>query len=242
MSATRFAVYFVPAANTGLYRFGAAAIGYDCYGGADLIFPAGLGWSNEDWSGLTREPRQYGFHATLKAPFRLREGADERALIAAFDRFAEQTAVAPQFVPQVRLIGGFVAIVPRGEHPEIRRLADACVSAFEPFRAPLSGEERDRRLAGGLDDRQIAALDRWGYPYVFDQFRFHMTLTGSLPGDRRDDILSQLQARFAHALGQTPIAIDRIALSRQERTGERFRVVRHAPIGRAHAGIAGKSV
>lgn len=238
MSETRFAIYYVPAASTALYRFGAATIGYDCYGGADLSSPAGLGSSDEDWSRLTREPRQYGFHATLKAPFRLRDGADEHTLIDAFDRFAEQRPVAPRFVPQVRLIGGFVAIVPRGEYPAIRQLADACVTAFEPFRAALTARERDRRMAGGLDDVQIAALDRWGYPYVFDQYRFHMTLTGSLPGGRREDILSQLQARFAQALGDDPLAVDRIALLRQERAAERFSVMRHAPIGMAHAGIA----
>ncbi len=238
MSGSRFAIYFVPAAGGSLYRFGAATIGSACCTGADVPFPAGLGSPQQDWSALTREPRKYGFHATLKAPFRLRDGADEHALIDAFERFAAERPVAPQFVPQVRLIGDFVAVVPHGEYPAIRELADACVTAFEPFRAPLSADERRRRLASGLSDRQIACLDRWGYPYVFDEFRFHMTLTGSLPADRRDDILSQLQARYARAFGDDPIAVDQIALLHQDCATARFRVLRHAPVGSPHAGAA----
>jgi putative phosphonate metabolism protein len=238
MSDRRFAIYFVPAAGSGLYRFGAATIGYDCCSGADLPVPAGLGLSRQDWDALTREPRKYGFHATLKAPFRLRHGGDDVGLIDAFERFTAERTVAPCFVPQVRLIGGFVAVVPDGADPAIRELADACVTEFEPFRAPLSPDERRRRVASGLSDAQVTNLDRWGYPYVFEEFRFHMTLTGSLPLDRRADILSQLQARYAQMLGDAPIAVDQIALLHQDCATARFRVLRHTSIGTPNAGAA----
>ena len=32
----------------------------------------------------------------------------------------------------------------------------------------------------GLTDRQEALLTQWGYPYVMEEFRFHITLTGAL--------------------------------------------------------------
>ena len=53
---------------------------------------------------------------------------------------------------------------------ELRRFPRArCRSRIAP-RAP-------RR---GLSERQIELLDAYGYPYVFEEFRFHMTLTDRL--------------------------------------------------------------
>lgn len=231
MSAARFAVYFVPDAKSDLYRFGAGVIGYDACCGADLPRTAGFGSSDADWRELTHEPRKYGFHATLKAPFYLCDDANEQALIETFERFAAERRTAPSFVPDVRLLGGFAAIEPRGPYPAIRELADACVVAFEPFRAPLSAQDRQRRVAAGLSETQTACLDRWGYPYVFDEFRFHMTLTGPLPANRRADVLAQLRTGFAEAVGEGPIAVDRLALVHQPCATGRFRVLRHVQIG-----------
>src|SRR5262249_30663264 len=56
--------------------------------------------------------------------------------------------------------------------------------------------EREQRLSAGLSERQIENLDRWGYPYVFEDFRFHLTLTGPIDAERRASILALLQARF----------------------------------------------
>lgn len=234
MSDARYAIYFVPAATSSLYRFGAATIGYDCYDSLDVAAPDGLGTSPEDWHALTQEPRKYGFHATLKAPFRLHGDVDEAALIAACDRFATTYPTLPEFLAEVRLLAGFVAIMPRGDAPAVSELADACVGEFESFRAPLTAAERERRIAAGLSDQEAAYLDRWGYPYVFELFRFHMTLTGLLPGERRGAILSQLETRFARAhRGDRPLRIDRIALVRQADPSTRFVVLRQVLLGAA---------
>src|SRR5450755_1194834 len=55
----RFAIYFVPAANTALYRFGAAVLGYDCYTGEPAARPRDGGLTEAEWAGLTAEPRTY---------------------------------------------------------------------------------------------------------------------------------------------------------------------------------------
>src|SRR6516164_4703887 len=76
------------------------------------------------------------------------------------------------------------------------RLAADGVMAFDRFRRPLTAHERGQRLGAGLSQRQIENLDRWGYPYVFEDFRFHLTLTGPIDADRRGSVLALLQARF----------------------------------------------
>ena len=78
----RFAIYFVPPAGTALYRFGAAVLGYDCYTGEDVERLRDSGLTQAEWAALTAEPRRYGFHATLKAPFRLRAELDHEDLLA----------------------------------------------------------------------------------------------------------------------------------------------------------------
>jgi putative phosphonate metabolism protein len=233
----RYAVYFVPAAQSALYRFGASVLGYDCYTGSDVGFPTPLHTEQSAWREVTAEPRRYGFHATLKAPFHLSEGADEAALVEEFHVFCRSTAVAAAFTPTLAVLEGFVAIVPAAPEPTVDRLAAACVTAFDRFRAPPGAQDRASRVAAGLSERQVRNLDRWGYPYVFEEFRLHLTLTGRLGADRQASVLSFLRDGFAAADGAGPLPIDRIALLRQDRRDCRFTVIRHAAIGavRQHA-------
>ena len=228
----RSAIYFIPAADSALYRFGAAVLGYDCYTGNDVGFPGSLPMETAAWRDLTREPHRYGFHATLKAPFQLAKGADEPALIDAFPAFCRSIESVPAFAPIVASLAGFIAIVPAAADPAVDRLAAACVTAFDRFRAPMSTQDRDRRVVG-LTERQAGNLDRWGYPFVFDDFQLHLTLTGRLGADRHAVVLAFLQHRFAATWGRRLVPIDRIALVRQDRPDARFLVIRHAAIGAA---------
>jgi putative phosphonate metabolism protein len=228
----RYAIYFVPAADSALYRFGAAMLGYDCYTGNEVGFPDSLPEEQSAWRDLTGEPRRYGFHATLKAPFHLAGQAAESELVDAFQAFSRTIDSAPVFEPVVASLQGFIAIIPAAAEPAVDRLAAACVTAFDRFRAPLSEHDRNRRL-NGLSERQAANLDRWGYPYVFDDFRLHLTLTGRLDAERRAVVLPYLRDRFAAACNAWPLPIDRIALSRQDGPDARFLVICHAAIGAA---------
>jgi putative phosphonate metabolism protein len=226
---SRYAIYFVPAADSALYRFGSAMLGYDCYTGADLPRPADLDL-DADWGALTEEPRRYGFHATLKAPFRLAPSRREDQLAEAVLAFARAPRKIPVIAPEVRLLSTFTAIVPRAPVAALDALAAACTTDFDEFRAPLSEQERARRNPSRLSVRQVGHLDRWGYPYVFDDFRFHMTLAGPLPVERRDDVPARLRRSLAQAWGDQPIAVDRIGLFKQDGPHTRFRVLQHAAI------------
>jgi putative phosphonate metabolism protein len=229
----RFAIYFVPPAGSALYRFGAAVLGYDCYTGATTERPRDNALAQAEWAALTAEPRRYGFHATLKAPFRLRPELDPEDLLAGIRALAASMPTAPTLEPVVGLIGGFVAIVPAVQSAGLDRLAAECVTAFERFRLPLTAEEREKRMAAGLSPRQAANLDRFGYPYVFEEYRFHMTLTGRIGPQRRAEIHALLQRQFAKACGLAAIRLNRLALVRQDHRDAAFRVIGHAAVGRA---------
>lgn len=231
-AAPRFAIYFVPAPDTALYRFGAAVLGYDCYKGEAVEHLRDVGLTQPEWAARTAEPRTYGFHATLKAPFRLRREFAPDDLLADLRTLAASIPTIPTLEPTVGLIGGFVAIVPRTPSPALERLAADCVTAFDRFRLPMTPEERSRRAASGLSQRQTAYLERWGYPHVFEEFRFHMTLTGRIEPDRRQAIHALLRNEFARRCGHGPIALGRLALVRQDRPNAQFRVIAHVPVRR----------
>jgi len=234
----RYAIYFVPAADTALYRFGSAALGYDCITGGDIPTFDALPVEAAAWCELTLEARRYGFHATLKAPFHLAAGRTEMELIGEFEVFARTVDIAPAIDPAVGLLQGFAAIVPATACAGLDRLAASCVTYFDGFRAPLTAADRHRRRAAHLTARQIGYIERWGYPYVFEDFRFHMTLTGALSADREGPVLAFLRGGFARRHGARPIAIDRLALLRQDGPDARFVVVAHAPIGPRSPAVA----
>lgn len=227
--APRYAVYFVPAADSELYRFGSAVLQYDCYTGNAVLPPAELRDQADKWRKATEEPRRYGFHATLKAPFHLVPSCNEAQLISAFQSFAAIGRTIAAIRPVVTMLSGFAAIIPEEPNPAVNALAADCTTIFDAFRAPMTAQERARRLASGLNSSQIQNLDRWGYPYLFADFRFHMTLTGKVETERRDPAVAVLRDLFQKRCAG-PIIIDRLALTRQETQASAFRVLSTAPL------------
>jgi putative phosphonate metabolism protein len=221
----RYAIYYASAPGSDLHRFGAELLGYDAYTGEDLSFPNDVIRVAPDWRDLTKEPRKYGFHATLKTPLSLAPGTTELELLAACASFAGKPRPIPVVTAVVGSISGFIAVVPAAPSPKLERLAADCTSEFDSFRARLTPEDRARRNPSDLTPRQREYLDCWGYPYVMEEFRFHMTLTGRLAPERREPILTMLRNNFS-ATGIKTFAVDRIAVFRQENADSRFRIVR----------------
>ncbi|QPF86456.1 DUF1045 domain-containing protein [Bradyrhizobium genosp. L] len=225
-STPRYAIYYAPSPDSALHRFGSTMLGYDAASGADVPFPDGVA---PDWREVTRDPRKYGFHATLKAPMALADGTHEADLLAACATFADRGRPIPRIEPVVDAISGFIAVIPARRSDELERLAADCVTEFDGFRAPLTADDRARRNPAKLSARQCEYLDRWGYPYVMEEFRFHMTLTGRLSDERRAPVVAWLRERFA-ALGLATLAIDRIALFKQADAASRFRIIGSWPL------------
>lgn len=223
-SLARYALYYVPASDSPLWRFGCSIIGYDSLRGCDVPLSCPEGWTAGDWRDATAEPRRYGFHATLKAPFRLAVGQSEQDLRQAVRAFSNGRAPVPLGRLQTAQLGSFVALVPEVQGGGLESFAAQVVMAFEPFRAPLTAEDRARRKPEALPARERAYLDRYGYPYVLDAFRFHMTLSGPLPAGRIAGTRDALDAMLAE-VGSLPDLVDAVALCRQDGPGTGFRIL-----------------
>jgi putative phosphonate metabolism protein len=227
----RYAIYYAAAADSALARFGAALLGYDAHTGDELPFPADALRVAPDWRDVSADPRKYGFHATLKAPMALAVGRTEAELASACVAFAQTSRPIPAIRPIVDSISGFIAVIPADPAGDVQQLAADCVRDFDEFRSPLTAEDRARRKPERLSERQRDYLDRFGYPYVMEEFRFHMTLTGRLDAERRGPILEMLRQRFATLRLET-LTIDRIALFKQQQPASRFRIVGEWPLSR----------
>jgi putative phosphonate metabolism protein len=221
MSTTRYAIYFTPPPDSPLARFGAAVLGYDCFERVDVPHRPIDGIDPSLLALATIEPRRYGFHATLAAPFRLASGIDDDELATAFSALAASRAPVAAGPLRVAAIGRFIALIPVEPYPEIEEFAGACVEAFDRFRAPLDEADRARRLASGLSARQAELLERWGYPYVHDEFRFHMTLTGPIADEERAAFEASLVKAY-DGLSRDHLELGAISLMRQDDKASRF--------------------
>ena len=231
---TRYALYWAPPAASALARFGARWLGRDAEtGAAPTPDPA---WGDAAWlAAVTAEPRRYGLHATLKPPFRLADGRTNTELVEALVAFAAATAPVGGPPLALRRLGRFLALVPDGPAPAVQTLAARVVEAFDGFRAPPAADELVRRRRHRLTPAQDSNLERWGYPYVMDEFRFHVTVSGSHDAptlDRLEAVLAPLVAGFA----TTPLALAELALFEQPDAAAPFRLTRRFPLaGRAAA-------
>lgn len=216
MSYARFAIYYLPPEGD-LADFGAGWLGWDVAAGCAARHPALPGVD-----GITDTPRKYGFHATLKPPFRLAEGADAAGLASAVAQMASDCPSATADGLEVSQLGHFLALTPVGDAAGIARVAATCVAELDSFRAMPPEAELKRRRAAGLSVRQETLLQRWGYPYVMDEFRFHMTLTGRLSPEQLDH-WADLARRHLPDI-PAPFVLDQIALA-GERTDGHFELI-----------------
>ncbi len=230
----RYAVYYAPDRAAALSRFGAAWLGYDAVTGANLAQPVLAAIAPKRLREITVEPRLYGFHATLKAPFVLAAGADEDMLGEAVGTLARSLPALA--APPLRLacLFGFWTLLLSQACQAIERLAATCVRDLDRFRAPPDAGELARRRRGGLSRSQNALLERWGYPYVIEEFRFHLTLTSRL--DREEgEVVRRALAPLVEPLCRDARVVDAISLFHQPRRGSPFRLLHRYLLAGAEA-------
>lgn len=225
----RYALYFAPRPGTALAQFGAGWFGHDPETGLESARPDLQGLPVDMVDAITAQAARYGFHGTLKAPFFLAEPNKYEGLLDAVRAFAG--AAAPVDVPQLVLgqLDGFFALYPRSQSAELQALAQSCVEALDRFRAPTSDEERARRLASDLSERQKDLLERWGYPYVAEEFRFHLTLTGRLDDAAAGMVSPALEKLAAPCLGQD-LVLEDICIFGEPDANARFRLLDRVPL------------
>lgn len=227
----RYAIYFTPPHDDPLCRIAAGWLGRDAFDGTVIPTRAVGDLSAAEVAFHTAAARRYGFHATLKAPFRLADGTSETALIDAVDAFAAEAA--PFDIPRLKLaqLDGFFALVPAEQLPRLQTFAGDVVTAFEPHRAPLSEADIARRNPEALSPQECRYLSQWGYPYVFDAFRFHMTLTGRVAAAEASRIRAAIEQCLGNVLDR-PVPVAGLAIFVEPTAGGPFEVLSYHAMGK----------
>lgn len=179
---------------------------------------------------LTATPRKYGFHGTIKPPFRLAEGSDIFGLHD--DLTALAATLAPAQFPALWIarLGHFLALIPDGDAGTLPDLAAAVVAGLDHHRAPMTEADITRRRPDRLSVSQRDLLMRWGYPYVMGEFRFHMTLTGRLQAAELDATAAALDPVLTPLLPR-PVRIDSLCLFGEGEDGLFHNLHRYALTG-----------
>ncbi len=224
---SRYAVFLIPD-DGALSRFGAQFLGWDVVRGARVAQPETLSLPRAI-SELTATPAKYGFHGTIKPPMRLSKARDRAGLLQACR--ALLAAEDPVVIRRLRLarIGSFFALVPATDARLLSALAGRVVAGLDPFRAPMTDTERARRNPDRLSDRQRSLLDRWGYPYVMEEFRFHMTLTGRLSHAEAGAVEAALAPVLTPILTE-PLEVTSLCVCGERPEGQ-FEMIERIPLG-----------
>lgn len=222
----RFAAYYAPP-ESAFADFCASWLGWDAATGRMVAHPeiAGLPMPIAE---ITQTPRKYGFHGTIKPPFRLTGSVD--------DLKADMAALCARLAPvtcgglELTQLGRFLAFTVTGDTAPLANLAAQVVEGLDPHRAPLRPEELARRSAGGLSARQETLLEKWGYPYVMEEFKFHLTMSGKLP-KAQVSIVKDLLAPQVAPLMPKPFVISDLCLFGEAEDGRFHEVHRYTLSG-----------
>ncbi|MGB8812026.1 MAG: DUF1045 domain-containing protein [Paracoccaceae bacterium] len=220
----RYAIYYAPKA--GEFADSAATwLGWDMQTGN--VVPQPTVTLPRPLAEITSEPRKYGFHGTIKAPFRLAEGVRYADFSQATARLA--ASLRPVVLPGLQMINleGFLALVPQGDTAALMALAAEVVRSLDPYRAPLTKAEIARRRPDRLTARQRELLAAYGYPYVMEEFRFHLTLTGPLTEAEHPDVAKVAATHFAR-LVPTPFRVEDLCLVGEDEAGRFHLLHRYA--------------
>ena len=221
MNFSRYAIYYIP--DLHLFQIGSDWLGWNSISGQETTL-------SFDHRRITDRPRKYGFHGTVKPPFSLASHSTQGELQDAFHAFCASISPATGGALKISRLGRFLAMTQDVQSNEVTKLAASTVSYFDKFRAPLSDTDIEKRRRNRLTPQQDALMLRWGYPYVMQEFKFHMTLTGPLAHDKIDEIERRANSMFHDFLDQ-PLNINSLALLGEEEDSGRFHVIERLSLG-----------
>ncbi|SHN61465.1 DUF1045 domain-containing protein, partial [Desulfovibrio litoralis] len=228
----RYALYFVPQQKTLLSALANGLLGRDIFSNTSVPFHCFKEISQQELEIATEEPRKYGLHATLKAPFYLKDNMTEQGLCLALEEFSKKQSSV--YCPKLNLknIDNFLGLTPAvltkseiNAQEEISCFAFNIVKEFDKFRAELSEADLIRRKKQLLSLKQLEYLERFGYPFVADEYRFHLTLTSRILDTEKNKIFFNVFQTYLKEVLDQALFIDNITLCVQsEETDNKFKV------------------
>ncbi len=226
----RYAIYFTHPQSAKLTELGSQWLGRSAFTNESIEHPSFTGIEPTRLQSLTKNARRYGFHATMKPPFHLAEGRSPDEAKAAFAAFAKRTSaftidgLAPSF------LGNFLALTPNQPSDQLNQLAAQCIKEFDHLRAPLSEKDIERRRRAKLTPRQDAYMLQWGYPYIFEHFHFHLTLSKRLEDENERKALKAAAEEHFKPVIHKEISISHLALCVEPEADAPFQVIDIKPL------------
>ena len=221
----RCAIYFAPHPASPWGLAGSQWLGRCAATGQTLRMPVIEGVGAGVQAACTAEPRRYGWHATLKAPFVLLPGQDIASVLSWLQLLAGEFRAFDLPPLQVGMLGDFLALRPALVSQPLQDVAAACVTRLQHLALPLDESELSRRRRASLTPEQDQLLQQWGYPWVLQHFRFHFSLTGLLDAVTpavRDALLVAALRQF----GSLPACrFDRLSLFVEPEKGADFQLI-----------------
>jgi hypothetical protein len=220
----RVGLYYAPAIDDPLWSRAAAWLGRDPETNAPCKQP-----DLPDIAGITADPRGYGFHATLKPPMRLRAGVTWNDVVTATEEVA---AGLPAFdLPPMAVtdLQGFLALCDTTPSTALQACADLCAVGLDHLREPPDAAEIARRTAPYHSPAHKIMLARWGYPYMFATWFFHMTLTRRLSPAEKAIYMPAAEAHFGDLPSQ-PRRVTDLCLYTQAAIGAPFTLAMRFPL------------
>ncbi|MBL8645573.1 MAG: DUF1045 domain-containing protein [Rhodospirillaceae bacterium] len=230
--APRYAIYFAPEHHSPLEDFGRRWLGRNGVP-ADSPPPVVPGISPERFFALTESARRYGFHGTLKPPFELNPRSSREALFEAVRIFAKSAAPIELPPLELAIIGKFIALTPIRSSAVLENLAALCVRTFEGFRMPLSKEQMAHYLRNKLTVHQTQMLEHWGYPYVMEEFRFHISVTDRIDNDTERAAMMTSVQKMTVGVVNKPIVVRDVAVFYQADREQPMELLDRFPFGRS---------
>ncbi|MCX4813417.1 DUF1045 domain-containing protein [Streptomyces sp. NBC_01239] len=228
------AVYIIPSPNSSFYKFGSSTIGYDVIREESIppsVSTAGL----RQYVG---ESAAYGFHATLaEALYFTTQNSIERVR-------SEVKFLSRQFKP-FRLNNLRVEVSPHDDTALVVRADD------ESGTVECLHHELVSRIYGlGVSSTYLAGstvkalprespraqlmLDRYGSPFIFQDYMLHFTLCGACPPEGgQEEALSVLRQELSN-IGETEVMVDRIVLLTKKPGEPRWKVDESFPLCGPH--------
>ncbi len=230
----RFAVYFVPPPQSPLAA--AANRWFGDHPGAAAADTQKRRLAPQRYRCILAGPRHYGFHATIQPPFHPAKGVSQELISSALEHLCcrHQPFLLPPLV--ITFMHTFFCLRPAATTPELSALAAETVQTLLVLRQPPDEAEKEKRRAANLSSRQEKILQKWGYPYLMEEYRFHLSLTGKIDDEGEIPALLQDLKEIFAAAAQEQMHFAELCLCVEE-NGAPLRLLRRFPLGQAGADL-----
>lgn len=209
----RYIISFAPKSTSMFWKLGALWFGYDASRNAYTKNTLVPGMPKEHHDAAVTTARRSGFNIILTGPFQLTAGMPEELLKTTISLYCQSLSTLQTGPLSIIETAHKLSISAQEISPQVQKLADDIVLEFNAFRLPANPLPEDSPIRAALTPGQLKNLIEWGQPYIFEELKFQIPLTGRLPEKMSGPLKSFLEGRFIECL-KTGFEIDNLSLFR----------------------------